>query len=731
MLCSHSLLRILGFLAIHDSVKAAPLDLSLLDFYGRSDNSTPAPSPSPSPNSNTSTGINQVSAPPTTRANLQFLLQLIDPHAASRFVAALPHTLTDFGSSDSTLSNKALLDEIDHVFANSDNDHEITGTESWAGTWSQFLIEMGQNVPDSLQQNQIIDEYYDALKNLAPAQMKLLEAYRAINGTQSNIGVKSGSEDDDGESEQVQTQAHLDPLSMHDMEVWANDQFLKHGGKITGSSTGTNYSKEDYHEYLRLNHTLNKIAPQYSELDIAMKAAAQGYLIQNTIQSYPTIGIYNFSMLIAGDPTSSSAPGTSNGNEYGPSWTAEIVKTQVVPEKDAKAFQDELDGDAFEGEDGDTWVAMSVNSQAQPKSTSATSTSVTAEASPGHDAKSSDADAEPNSGVQQKLSTRHKKHRHGHHAHHVSNALQIAAGLSRGKKGKEQKKHHHRSDDTDTFGSVTVHHFPRPRSPSDDADDDLRFVEVAESSSGPRLVARKKHSKEHGHHGKKVSNAFRIAVQGTNGHKSKSKHTRLGLAARDDTTTGSADNHTANATITSSSAQSSSTSSSTTSSISPTNSSTNSSSDPLDDVLDEPTLGTMLLIQFSEGAWINDRDAYIQYAMQHYPELVAKYFGRDERGLGRLGRRWSYGVFVTTYGEADDDEADADDDQGQGKDTNDANTEKDGDGQEDDDDDEEVQTVQLMGLVYNPLDVLKGWKFNGSITENGSTAHNHNDTATS
>jgi len=62
-------------------------------------------------------------------------------------------------------------------------------------------------------------------------------------------------------------------LSMHDMEVWANDQLLKHGGKITGSSTGTNYSKEDYHEYLRLNHTLNKIAPQYSELDVVMKVS--------------------------------------------------------------------------------------------------------------------------------------------------------------------------------------------------------------------------------------------------------------------------------------------------------------------------------------------------------------------------------------------------------------------------------------------------------------------------
>jgi len=192
--------------------------------------------------------------PPTVKERLSDMLQALGPDTEDRFVASAPGTLTSFGLDDPVQSNNDLSDLVDHVFA--DND-EMTGLEGWVDTYVQYLIEVGQkDLPDLENQQAIVKPYFKALGNLAAAQARLLKAYQEDTGSNvTNLGVDIPS------STQV-----LGRVTMKVLEEWA-EKAIKEDNKA-------GYTEAHYERYLSLNKTVEKLQPEFDDLDTANKVRA-------------------------------------------------------------------------------------------------------------------------------------------------------------------------------------------------------------------------------------------------------------------------------------------------------------------------------------------------------------------------------------------------------------------------------------------------------------------------
>ncbi|KAJ3766089.1 hypothetical protein FB446DRAFT_414891 [Lentinula raphanica] len=79
----------------------------------------------------------------------------------------------------------------------------------------------------------------------------------------------------------------------------------------------------------------------------------------------------------------------------------------------------------------------------------------------------------------------------------------------------------------------------------------------------------------------------------------------------------------------------------------PTNMNT---SDPLSNVPDVPlqTTASLFAMSLQEGAWANNRAAFLPFISQHHPDIYQKYFGNGTTGDGILGKRWTHILLLVT-----------------------------------------------------------------------------------
>lgn len=213
-------------------------------------NSTTSDSPSASSTARPATiNPNTILLPsfvhPTLQTQLEGMLMMLPGNASQRWSLASPIAATSLGSNDTTNSNKALSDLVDLPFKESDSNAR------WVDTYIKFLIEAGNdNLGTEDQTSNILDSYTKAYTAFAPVQMKLLKAYDDANPNATNIG------------SDIKGTKKINPLTVTKMEHWARD------GKGTSE-----FSREDWEKYIKLNKTLADILPKYQHLSQALQVS--------------------------------------------------------------------------------------------------------------------------------------------------------------------------------------------------------------------------------------------------------------------------------------------------------------------------------------------------------------------------------------------------------------------------------------------------------------------------
>ncbi|KAJ4490905.1 hypothetical protein J3R30DRAFT_3694792 [Lentinula aciculospora] len=298
-------------------------------------------------NSNSTTPSNgTASLTPTIRDDMASVLKLIAPDAESRFVNInLP---TAFGANDPVQSNKDLSQLVDRVFLPG---QAKSGNQGWVNTYIQCLIDVANTLPSVDNQTVLINDYFDVMRALAPEQAKLVEAYTAAkNESTTNIGV------------QLSSGQLVDALTMRTVDEWAAGVF--NGSGSSGESL-SGFDAKDYKNYITLNASYTNILPKYNKLETANKIASEGWLLRQMINQSPAI--FNLSMIISGDPSSSSA-------EYSAAWSATIINSTSVAVSNV-TVGDNLENNLHDGTNSDTIYATSINSEAPSPTPTGTSTS--------------------------------------------------------------------------------------------------------------------------------------------------------------------------------------------------------------------------------------------------------------------------------------------------------------------------------------------------------------------
>ncbi|KAJ3719067.1 hypothetical protein DFJ43DRAFT_1159373 [Lentinula guzmanii] len=268
----------------------------------------------------------------TIRDDVQSMLQLIGPDAESRFVNL--NTPTAFGANDPVQSNQDLSQLVDRAFLPG---QVKSGNSGWVNTYVQCLIDVANTLPGLDNQTALIDGYFNAMRALAPAQAKLVDAYKvAKNESTTNIGV------------QLSSGRLIDALTMETVDEWATSAFNGNGSEESHSG----FDSKDYKNYLNLNASYTSFLAKYNKLETANKIASEGWLLREMINRSPAI--FNLSMITAGDPSSTSA-------QYSPAWSATIINTTSVA---VSNIGQNLNDGFRDGTTNSTTYATSINSEA-------------------------------------------------------------------------------------------------------------------------------------------------------------------------------------------------------------------------------------------------------------------------------------------------------------------------------------------------------------------------------
>ncbi|KAF5352183.1 hypothetical protein D9758_009225 [Tetrapyrgos nigripes] len=291
--------------------------------------------------------IANASMPPTTKERLSPMLLAIDSDAPNRFVGSPPGSLSSFGLADAVLSNEDLADQMDRVFGGKE------AQERWADTYVEYLTEVGQkDISEVKDKNEIVEQYFKALQDLAVFQGDLLKAYKLDQGRNvTNLGLKDPS-----------AMAVLDKVTVGVLEDWAK----KAVGKEEGDKVG--YTKEKWDQYLKANETVAKVEPEFDDLDEAEMISAQGFLYKSAIPTWPAI--FNLSMITGGNPNDPQHA------QYDAAWSADIINSTAVSGKEADELQKNLDGNF----NSSTVDDKTINNEAPEKTSTETQTQKSANA---------------------------------------------------------------------------------------------------------------------------------------------------------------------------------------------------------------------------------------------------------------------------------------------------------------------------------------------------------------
>ncbi|KAJ3825112.1 hypothetical protein F5880DRAFT_1730484 [Lentinula raphanica] len=101
-------------------------------------------------------------------------------------------------------------------------------------------------------------------------------------------------------------------------------------------------------------------------------------------------------------------------------------------------------------------------------------------------------------------------------------------------------------------------------------------------------------------------------------------------------------------------------------------------------------------MSLQEGAWANNRAAFLPFISQHHPDIYQKYFGNGTTGDGILGRRWTHVLLLVTVK---------------------ANS-------------TEIETSEVVGMVYGVipgLTAVQGSADGDSVSDSGSSDEGRDD----
>ncbi|KAJ7096386.1 hypothetical protein C8R44DRAFT_376748 [Mycena epipterygia] len=59
--------------------------------------------------------------------------------------------------------------------------------------------------------------------------------------------------------------------------------------------------------------------------------------------------------------------------------------------------------------------------------------------------------------------------------------------------------------------------------------------------------------------------------------------------------------------------------------------------------------GNLMVFSVQPGKWASDLASNVEWAMKERPEVVEKYFGKGNSGMGPIGRWWTHVILLTTY----------------------------------------------------------------------------------
>ncbi|KAJ3713145.1 hypothetical protein C8R42DRAFT_300858 [Lentinula raphanica] len=519
---------------------------------------------------NSTSANGTTSLTPTLRDDVQSILNQIGPDAESRFVNL--NTPTAFGANDPVQSNHDLSQLVDRAFLPG---QVKSGNNGWVDTYVQCLIDVANTLPSLDNQTSLINAYFDAMRALAPAQARLVEAYKVSKNetTTNNIGVELPGR-------------LVDALTMQTVDEWAAEVL---NGSGSEDQSGTSFDSKDYKDYLNLNASYTEYSSKFNKLETANKIASEGWLLREMINKSPAI--FNLSMITAGDPSSSSA-------QYSAAWSATIINSASVV---VSGIGDNLDNGFRDGTTNSTTYATSINNEA-PASTSvgfsptSSSDSISISISPTQSSDSS-------SGTMITQSTTSTST--------ASPSATLTTGPARRSRLRRAKI--------------------SPKSPIQRralaASNALLIAAGAGSSSGTRTTPTHADSNPLSLPGmKQAASAASFVEEPAN-----------------------AEENVTFVPLSSTSTQTSFSTSATSVTGVPDSTNTNTS-DPLSNVPDVPlqTTASLFAMSLQEGAWANNRAAFLPFISQHHPDIYQKYFGNGTTGDGILGRRWTHVLLLVT-----------------------------------------------------------------------------------
>ncbi|KAJ3844022.1 hypothetical protein F5878DRAFT_193750 [Lentinula raphanica] len=502
---------------------------------------------------------------PTLRDDVQSILSQIGPDAESRFVNL--NTPTAFGANDPVQSNHDLSQLVDRAFLPG---QVRSGNNGWVDTYVQCLIDVANTLPSLDNQTTLINAYFDAMRALAPAQARLVEAYKVAKNetTTNNIGVELPGR-------------LVDALTMQTVDEWAAEVF---NGSGSEDQSGTSFDSKDYKDYLNLNASYTEYSSKFNKLETANKIASEGWLLREMINKSPAI--FNLSMITAGDPSSSSA-------QYSAAWSATIINSASVV---VSGIGDNLDNGFHDGTTNSTTYATSINNEA-PASTSVgfSPTSSSDSISPTQISDSSFGT------ITQSTST-------------STSTPSPSATLTSGPARRSRLRRARISPPTSPIHRRAL-----------SASNALLIAASAGSSSETRTT---------------TAHADSTVLPGMKQAASAASFVEEPANAEENVTF---------VPLSSTSTQTSFSTSATSVTGVPDSTNTNTS-DPLSNVPDVPlqTTASLFAMSLQEGAWANNRAAFLPFISQHHPDIYQKYFGNGTTGDGILGRRWTHVLLLVT-----------------------------------------------------------------------------------
>lgn len=514
-----------------------------------------------------------------------------------RFIFAEGFALTAIGSDDPAQSNKDVSMTADRTM---NAEYKFT-TNGWVDTYADFLVEAGDRDEEADEDIKTSDRYFDVMTELAALQTKLDNAYKKSIG-EENESLKDGREGASGEdSDNAQSEMEV-------KESWAMQMMKETNGK-----GNADFSRKDYDKYSDLTNEMEMIRPEFEELDQAIKAASQGYMIKQKIRASPAI--FNFSMVVGGALESPNA-------KFAATFIPSVVNTTVLPEDVTKDLSENLEDGVKNSTVTEGQIAHSINDEApEPTSTSskggstetaASTTSSGESAASTTESSTSSSDGKPsstdssssakptesgNSERRRRVSVPLRRHSHSTHPPKrglLANVVKDTAQSS----GKRSILANAVKDTVEGTSKRSV----LADVVKDTAQSTSKRGFLGSVVKDAAQTAAKRYAQSRSILKDVVADTVHNRAAAT-GHRNRS----LKLGRGDNET--SSDNST-----------------------SPDSSDTNSTSteDTQFDMVGDQKIGVLILLSLQEGAWVNDRADFINYAYAMNETLVEKYFGNAD-----------------------------------------------------------------------------------------------------